>query len=1089
MPISSEIPLLHWILLRRVLLFTSLLLPGLAAATPQRIQLAPVALAETPYLPGNLVAAGDRLYFQASDPQHGSELWVSGGTAPGTRRLTDLCPGTCSADIDFLQELGGRVFFVSADFVGHYLQALDGDQLSTLGRIPGLFREMIQAGDALYLRVELSGNRTRILRSYGEPGDFEIFDELCDPAGGGAVCTFNPISSLGDHLFYLKQGFFQRVSPAGAADRLVAAAQAHLIAPIGGGRFLFWACGSSSPCAIYSSDGTAGGTTELAGGDAIGAGVTFQQWNGALYWVRPDRQVAFTDGAAVSIVPGMTADALVAATPGHLFFTRREYYPYRDLHSRSAAGTFATLLRFDHQDPDVIGVLGESIFLADQGEALYRSDGTLEGTQTLGDLVFPSYTQDSGAVIGNHLYAPAYHGQAGIASSELYTFDAAGNFERTLPPRLLPRSDGAEALANTAVVAKTEGGGGFWRVDPLTLAAAAMPAPAQGLLAASGDRVLVGQAGYQPPFFGVTPGGSEVLPIERPTDFADGSGGRFYWGESVLGEVLWESDGTLAGSRPLFDFSPGLVPPYPCSYHCLPRHPSSLRADGDRIYLVAKASPGSEEAAVWVYDHAKGQPTRLVTFREAFYTSQPIFHPVGGRMVFNLGNPDSFGNDLWVTDGTPEGTYLLEAYDPGRGELTVFGAAGGRLFLRDDLDRLFASDLAPGHLDLLLDRPDLSLWVYIGGGSTAVGDRLFFAAHTPELGLELWTSDGTPAGTRALDLLPGPLGSWPSSLLGAGGRLVFTADRGTHGMELYQSDGTLEGTTLLADIAPGDTPSSPSAIRAVGERIFFTADDGSTGRGLWSMNLPAPRPACPAGRLCLRDGRFEVTVTAQGQNLVAGSRVLSSEESGVLSFFSPNNWELLVKVLDGCALNQRFWVYSAAATDVPFTLKVLDRATGQQREYRHAGGGPAAPALDSDAFATCGAPAPASAWGAILPAAAAAPRCHDQPDAFCFGPGGRFRARATWQTASDGNHAKTAPFGSQDSGLFTFFSPSNWELMVKVLDGCAINGRHWVFVAGTTDVGWQLEIEDQVGGGVRRYGNTLGTPSPAITDGDAFACP
>jgi ELWxxDGT repeat protein len=415
---------------------------------------------------------------------------------------------------------------------------------------------------------------------------------------------------------------------------------------------------------------------------------------------------------------------------------------------------------------------------------------------------------------------------------------------------------------------------------------------------------------------------------------------------------------------------------------------------------------------------------------------------------------------------------------------TVLGAVGELVFFTEG-NRLFTSDLNPGGAKVVLAAPDL---VISGSAAAVAGDHFFFAAATDALGLELWTSDGTSAGTRAFDLRPGPLGSWPSSLLGVGERLVFAADRGSHGYELYQSDGTLEGTTLLADIAPGQLPSTPSHLKAVGERLFFDADDGASGRGLWSLDLPAPRPGCPAGKLCLQNGRFELSVTAQGQHLVEGSRVLASAESGVFSFFAPNNWELLVKVLDGCTINQRFWVYSAAATDVPFTLKVLDRATGEQREYSHPGFAPAAPALDSDAFATCGAAALPGAYGAVLPPAGTAPRCGDDPTAFCFGPEGRFRARAVWQTPAAGGAANPAPFGSHDSGIFTFFSPSNWELMVKVLDGCAINGNHWVFVAGTTDVGWNLEIEDRAKGQVRSYGNVAGNARPAVADSSAFAC-
>ena len=74
-------------------------------------------------------------------------------------------------------------------------------------------------------------------------------------------------------------------------------------------------------------------------------------------------------------------------------------------------------------------------------------------------------------------------------------------------------------------------------------------------------------------------------------------------------------------------------------------------------------------------------------------------------------------------------------------------------------------------------------------------------------------------------------------------------------------------------------------------------------------------------------------------------------------------------------------------------------------------------------------------------------------------------------------------------GLFTFFAPDNWELLVKVLDGCAVNDRYWVFAAATTDVEVRLQVTDTGSGTVREYSSPLGSTA-AITDTGTFAsCP
>ncbi len=84
--------------------------------------------------------------------------------------------------------------------------------------------------------------------------------------------------------------------------------------------------------------------------------------------------------------------------------------------------------------------------------------------------------------------------------------------------------------------------------------------------------------------------------------------------------------------------------------------------------------------------------------------------------------------------------------------------------------------------------------------------------------------------------------------------------------------------------------------------------------------------------------------------LVPGVR---SDHSAVLWFFHPANWEMLVKVLDGCFVNDRFWVFFAAATDVEFTLTVTDRSTGAQKIYTNPLGHLADAVADTSAFATC----------------------------------------------------------------------------------------------------------------------------------------
>jgi hypothetical protein len=105
--------------------------------------------------------------------------------------------------------------------------------------------------------------------------------------------------------------------------------------------------------------------------------------------------------------------------------------------------------------------------------------------------------------------------------------------------------------------------------------------------------------------------------------------------------------------------------------------------------------------------------------------------------------------------------------------------------------------------------------------------------------------------------------------------------------------------------------------------------------------------------------------------------------------------------------------------------------------------------------------------------------------------GGRFRASVVWK-APDGSSGsgRVMPVAAADSGLFWFFDPDNLELLVKVLDGCAVNHHFWVYTGPATDVQLILTVVDSQTGKVRVYFNPLGTAAGTATDLEAFAaCP
>ena len=102
----------------------------------------------------------------------------------------------------------------------------------------------------------------------------------------------------------------------------------------------------------------------------------------------------------------------------------------------------------------------------------------------------------------------------------------------------------------------------------------------------------------------------------------------------------------------------------------------------------------------------------------------------------------------------------------------------------------------------------------------------------------------------------------------------------------------------------------------------------------------------------------------------------------------------------------------------------------------------------------------------------------------------RFRVNVAFRT--DDGPLTPAEFEqlTDETGYFWFFSRSNVELVVKVLNACEVYGRFWVFAAGLTDVEVEITITDTATGETRGYRNPPKTAFQPIQDTDAFAtCP
>src|SRR5215208_5196710 len=117
----------------------------------------PLALNETPERdtqpsdPTNLFAAGDTLYFAATDGVHGQELWKSDGTAAGTVMVKDLLPGAAASDPTGFALLNGAVYFVAKPGATAQLWKTDGTEAATTLVADSTPGEIVVAGNTLYI--------------------------------------------------------------------------------------------------------------------------------------------------------------------------------------------------------------------------------------------------------------------------------------------------------------------------------------------------------------------------------------------------------------------------------------------------------------------------------------------------------------------------------------------------------------------------------------------------------------------------------------------------------------------------------------------------------------------------------------------------------------------------------------------------------------------------------------------------------------------------------------------------------------------------------------------------------------------------
>lgn len=795
--------------------------------------------------PWALSSHGGLLYFLASDGSSGLRLFVSDGTPDGTHLVGEESLATMPRGVRWLHSAGGSLWLLAGEgwSADTELWKSDGTARGTalVTRFPESgsgVRVLGSVGSTLLLAVKDGQHGTELWRSDGTASGTILVKDIAP----GSASSFQ-LGASGDIPWYVPWPV-----PIATRDHL------HFLADDG-----------VHGQAIWRTDGTAAGTRRVG---------NFSLRDTSLYWSKwaaiDDRLVfaaSADEGGGLWVTSGEVREPVFLA-------------PLSVTAMASAGG---------------VAYLG--VTDAEQRPEIWRTDGTVEGTVRVSALAAgaPTGRVLAPAVVNGLLF---FWVSTPGAPTSLWTSDGTEAGTRRLGEIGLawtwPTLSFAAAVEGRLFFASGDANGStLWVSDgtangtiPLMRRRDPISSSVRELFALP-DRLY---------FDGTDELGTELWESDgteggtrRLADVRGGTGSSSPRGFTLFGARTWFF-AFAEGQRRLYSTNGNrwettavtttdrgalvTIPPRPVATHDSILYLASVSPQGGALMRlpagsttteVVKAVPAGSDPVMISFDDGAAflgssgaSSTGLVYVSDGTtagthaasdvrvrsgWRARRLLAATGRTLLFAGSNATKRG--VWSSDGTPEGTRLVldgpaSGWDS-QDELTPVG----RTFFFAAVDdhrnaALFFTD-GTSEGTLLLARfeaPPRSLYFLPPALSnlTAARGRLFFAAWDAEHGHELWTSDGTVEGTRLLaDILPGPSGSFPSSLTEVGNVLMFSASDGLHGAEPWTSDGTTTGTRMLADVAPGAGPSSPSLFAATCDDLFFIAFHPDSGRELWAL--------------------------------------------------------------------------------------------------------------------------------------------------------------------------------------------------------------------------------------------------------------
>jgi ELWxxDGT repeat protein len=465
---------------------------------------------------------------------------------------------------------------------------------------------------------------------------------------------------------------------------------------------------------------------------------------------------------------------------------------------------------------------------------LWRSDGTTIGTIRITNLGNENQSPGAVAAIGTHGAIFTDRSAAG-----LYVTD--GSREGTALVADGFNSLEFDHMVGTRGVVYFAGEGELWRTD--------------GTAAGTRRVAQIGSFGYIEQMIELN--GTLFLVVS-----GDSFEGSYY--------EIWRSDGTANGTESFATFKTQL-----------PR----LQAAGGSLYIIGP-SADLESTEIWKSDGTASGTRKAVAVPGFFQAGFTLVAATDDLLFFSVYESLAVQRSVvWRSDGTAIGTWSVGIFDStsliaaathdalfiseGYGEAGLWRTTGAAVAM-EKISPAFFEELAAHGNRIVGSAADndhgRELWTSDG---TAAGtnllknifadgsswgwqlqklgkDHILFSALDDPDGVEPWITDGTTSGTHLVaDMNPGPDSSFPVNFSDLGnGKAVFRAEEPSHGRELWVTDGSAAGTGLVRDIAKGKRDAfgeyfTPGDFPVVGGRALFFAfgiDGVVFGDGLWSSD-------------------------------------------------------------------------------------------------------------------------------------------------------------------------------------------------------------------------------------------------------------